>query len=205
MSAYHPALYPGGIFHILSHAVGNELLFRNDENYRFFLAKYNQYISPVADTYCYCLLPNHFHFMIRIKNESAVKEHFSIKKPAKDFSKANVPGFIMERFSNLLNSYAKSYNKVYRRMGSLFVDYLRRVEVNNSNHFGSTVFYIHKNPVHHGCCKKIEDWKWTSYHSLLSNKPTALLRDEVLDWFGSIEKFIEFHKQPIYLKGLENL
>jgi hypothetical protein len=107
----------------------------------------------------------------------------------------------MERFSNLLNSYAKSYNKVYKRMGSLFVDYLRRVEVNSSSQFGSTVFYVHKNPVHHGFSKKIDEWKWTSYHSLLSNQPTLLLRNEVLDWFGGVEKFIQFHNQPINLKG----
>jgi len=203
MSNFYIPLYPGGIFHVLSHAVGNELLFRNDENYRFFLQKYNSYINPIADTYCYALMPNHFHFMIRIKEETAIRTYFQNKKPGKELN--DMPEFIMNCFSNFLNSYAKSYNKVYKRKGALFVDYLRRVEVKNDAQFGSTIFYIHKNPVHHGFCKNISGWNWTSYQSIFSKSPTLLLREDVLDWFGGLEQFIQFHNQPIFLKGAAEL
>jgi len=53
---------PEIFFHIYNHAVGTENLFRNPENYRFFLRKYSQYTAPIWETYAYCLLPNHFHF-----------------------------------------------------------------------------------------------------------------------------------------------
>jgi putative transposase len=205
MQDYHIPLMPGGTYHIISHAAGNELLFRSEENYRFFLQKYAAYIGPVADTNAYALLPNHFHFLIRIKNQASIQAHFKKKKINNDFATTTAPGFIMQCFSNFLNSYAKSYNKVYRRMGALFIDYLRRVEVKSDGQFGSTVFYIHKNPAHHGYCNDLTDWHWTSYKTFLSQSPTMILRNETLDWFGGVERFIDYHNQPINLKGAAGL
>ncbi len=64
---YHQDLIPDKIYHIYSRAVGDEKLFKSDENYRYFLQKFKNYILPIADIYTWTLLPNHFHFMIRIK------------------------------------------------------------------------------------------------------------------------------------------
>ncbi|MEO6136399.1 MAG: transposase [Ginsengibacter sp.] len=200
MPDYHIPLIPNQIYHIFNRAIGDEKLFREDKNYLFFLQKYKQHILPVADTFAYSLLPNHFHFLIRIKDEIQIAALFRSSKK-KEAELELLSGFIMERFGNLFNSYAKSFNKEYSRKGNLFMDTMKRVEVENDAQFGSEVFYVHKNPVHHHYCKKIEDWKWSSYHSLLSNLDTLLLRKEVIEWFGSREKFIEFHRQPIFLKN----
>ena len=86
-------------------------------------------------------------------------------------------------------------------MGSLFMHPLKRVLVLSDHQFSATIFYIHKNAVHHGICSSIADWKNCSYPSFLSNAPTLLMREEVLDWFGDIKQFIEFHQQPIHLKN----
>ncbi|HRP60464.1 MAG TPA: transposase, partial [Vicingus sp.] len=51
-------------YHIYNRANGSEKIFLNEENYLFFLQKYIEYIHPIAETYCYCLMPNHFHFLI---------------------------------------------------------------------------------------------------------------------------------------------
>ena len=106
----------------------------------------------------------------------------------------------MERFSNLLNSYTKSFNKRENRKGALFMDYMKRSIVNTDSDFTSFLWYVHKNAVHHGLTKNVGDWKYDSYQSLLSNAPTNLLRQEVLQWFGNKEKFIAFHQQIIYPK-----
>jgi putative transposase len=58
MQNHHAELFPGGAYHIFNRAIGNEKLFTEEENYRFFLNKYIQYISPVAETLCWCLLPS---------------------------------------------------------------------------------------------------------------------------------------------------
>lgn len=60
-------------YHICNHANGFENLFQNEENMRFFLGRYERYISPIVETYAYALMPNHFHFVIRI---ISLKEYF---------------------------------------------------------------------------------------------------------------------------------
>jgi hypothetical protein len=72
MKNYTPPLECGKYYHIFNHAVGADHLFRNNENDLFFLKKYAQYISPIADTFAYCLMPNHFHFAVRIKDEEDI-------------------------------------------------------------------------------------------------------------------------------------
>jgi putative transposase len=201
MPDYHIPLYPDNIYHILSHAAGNEKLFKEPKNFDFFLKKYCQHITPVADTFCYCLLPSHFHFMIRIKGYDEIEKHFTEKKKDRKFIPEIAPDFIMERFSNWLNSYTKSFNKVYKRKGSLFIDYLRRIEVKKDGQFSDTIFYVHKNPVHHGYCKTITEWPASSYNILTGIESTFLMRDEIIDWFGSMDQFIKFHERPIDLKG----
>ena len=200
MPDYHIPLIPDKTYHIFSRAMGKEKLFFEEDNYRYFLKQFSKYISPVADTFAYNLLPNHFHFMIRVKNNNVIHQEFLKIKKNKKFSVEVVPEFIMERFSNLLNSYTKAFNKKYSRIGGLFIDIMRRVEIIEDSQVGATIFYIHKNAVHHGYVDKISDWRWSSYHSIISNAPTQLVRDEILDWFGGVTPFIKFHKQPIYLK-----
>lgn len=200
MPDYHIPLIPGKTYHLLSRAVGNEQLFREATNYQFFISRFQKHLSPVAHTLAWCLLPNHFHYMIRIKEQAFIKDHFNIIKRNALFTPELAPGFIMERVSNLLNSYTKAYNKMYNRKGALFMDYCRRVEIATETQFGNTLFYIHKNPVHHGYCAKIEDWHWSSYNSFLSDKPTFLCRQAVLEWFGGVKGFTDYHSQPIYLK-----
>ena len=198
---YYVPLLADSIYHITGHAVGNEKLFLTDDNYKFFLKRYNKYITPVADTFAYSLLRNHFHLLIQIKPYAKLLEHYKIIKPHGKEEESWQPDFVMQRFSNLLNSYAKSFNKKNNRKGALFMDYLRRVEVRTDAQYSATVFYIHKNAVHHGYCKLIPDWLWSSYNSMLSNVATKLERQKVLDWFGGAKRFIEYHAQPIYLKN----
>lgn len=114
--------------------------------------------------------------------------------------KDNFPDFVMERFSNCLNSYTKSFNKENGRKGALFMDYMKRSLVRKETDFTNFVWYIHKNAVHHQLAKQIGDWPYDSYRSLLSKASTSLLRDEVISWFGGKEEFIKFHQQAIDLK-----
>jgi len=70
---------PDKIYHVYSHANGNENIFKSDENFRFFLEKYNLYIQPVARTFAYCLMPNHFHFLIQVNTEKKLLEFVANK------------------------------------------------------------------------------------------------------------------------------
>lgn len=216
---YHVPLIADNMYHILSHATGSDDLFIEPNDYNSFLNRFDKYISPVADTFAYSLIPNHFHFQMQIKSYGQL---FDLRMQYKDagfvkggndlidlegpgsllaFEGGWQPKFVMQQFSNMLNGYAKYFNRKYDRKGSLFIDYMRRIEIKSDSQYTGTLFYIHKNPVHHGCCKEISDWKWSSYNTILSQSPTKIQRDKVIEWFGSVEKFIEYHAQPIYLKN----
>ena len=64
----HPLLRPCQYYHVYNRGINGEDLFREERNYRYFLEKYAQYIEPVAETYAYCLLGNHFHLLVRIRD-----------------------------------------------------------------------------------------------------------------------------------------
>lgn len=187
-------------YHIYNHANGSENLFRTAENYRFFLEKWGKYIAPVADTYAYCLMPNHFHALIRIKGEEKLKIAFRITDLT---GFENLSGLISKQFSNLFNSYAKAYNKQYNRKGSLFNRPFKAKQITSDAYLTRVIFYIHHNPLHHGFTRHIADWPHSSYHTVVSDKLTRIKRKEVQDWFGGKQALEKFHNQAI--KELENL
>jgi REP element-mobilizing transposase RayT len=181
-------------YHIFNHAVGNENLFRNDDNFRYFLKKLDEHTTNIWDIYAYCLMPNHFHCLVKIKS---MEELQKLPKFLGDVHK-----FVMQKLSNLLNAYAKAYNIRYNRKGALFLDFTKRIAVKDDNYFTSLINYIHQNPVHHGFCKDAEEWIYSSYTACLSEKPSKIKRKEVLEWFGDKVTFEQFHKEN--LVGLQN-
>ncbi|MBL6447076.1 hypothetical protein JMN32_12205 [Fulvivirga sp. 29W222] len=182
------------IYHIYTHANGSENLFREDENYYYFLRKYSEYIHPVAETFAYCLMPNHVHLMIRVRGEEELVAFFRSKKPnLQGFQ--NLGGLIRQQFSNLFNGYTKAYNKRYSRKGSLFTPNFKRKPVESDSYFTALIAYIHNNPVHHGFVKNAEEWRHSSYHGYLLDKRTKIAREEGLQWFGGKEEFVTVHQQ----------
>ncbi|RYD74953.1 MAG: hypothetical protein EOP53_17355 [Sphingobacteriales bacterium] len=201
MNNYHQKLLPEKIYHLFSRAIGSEKLFLTDDNYLFFLQKLKLHTSPVCKIYCYSLLPNHFHLLAKIDDEDTIIQQFQLlKRREYNAQLDNISDFIMERFSNLLNSYTKAFNKKYNRKGALFMDYLKRSEVKTDTDLTSFVWYIHKNAVHHHLTKYIGEWPYDSYRSLLSNSQTSLLRNELLSWFGNKDLFVDFHQQQVHPK-----
>jgi hypothetical protein len=77
--------------------------------------------------------------------------------------------------------------------------YLQPVKI--LSHLPTVIHYIHKNAVHHGFSKNFTDWPWSSYHELANDTSTWLDREFVINWFGGVEKFRDFHQQPIAVKA----
>ena len=67
---YHTKFEEGKFYHVYNRSVDKKVMFRNADNYRYFLVKYDQYLSGVVDTYAYCLLGNHFHLLVRVQDLS---------------------------------------------------------------------------------------------------------------------------------------
>ena len=64
-------------YHIYNHGVGGRDLFADTNNYEYFLALYDKHLSPVVETYAWVLMKNHFHLLVRIKEESEVVVSFT--------------------------------------------------------------------------------------------------------------------------------
>ncbi len=147
----------------------------------YFLTLYEKHIEPIADTYAYCLMRNHFHLLVRIKETSQVLKTCEVHNPS-------------QGFANFFNAYAKAINKAYGRTGSLFEERFGRIPVTNTSYFENLIFYIHFNPQKHGFVVDFREWYWSSYHVLIWNGPTNLQRDEVQCLFGGVRGFEEFHR-----------
>jgi putative transposase len=192
---------PEGYYHLFNHAIGDENLFRNNGNYQYFLTKFGQYINPVCKVYAYCLMPNHFHFLIQVKKKAILEQYYLEKFPTSINPSIDYNKLVMQQFSNMLNGYAQAYNKMFVRKGALFIDYLRRKQVADDAYFIRLVHYIHNNPVHHHFCSSMEDWTYSSHQTMLSEKSTNLERESVLEWYGGALAYKDFQLHAVELQN----
>ena len=204
-------LQPNCSYHIFNHANGFENIFIEDENYRFFLEKYQQYILPIAETYAYCLLPNHFHLVVRIRRKEVIEEVYRNFKSTNfskfpNFGKVENSGkveitdniieqFISNQFANLFSCYTQSFNKVNKRRGSLFLKNFRREPIENKAYFLNAVIYTHRNPVHHAFCDRYTDWSYTSFCEIKERNSQMIEVEKLLRMFGGRDSFIDLHEQ----------
>lgn len=171
-------------YHIYNRGINGEDLFQETTNYEYFLALYTEHIDLIAETYCFCLMKNHFHFLIKIKSEQELA----------NYSKRH----ISQSFSNLFNAYTKAYNKKYNRHGSLFERPFKRKSINNEKYLVNLICYIHNNPVHHGFCEHPIEYPWSSYISCVSRKTTKIKREKVILLFDDLENFKYVHSSKFY-------
>jgi REP element-mobilizing transposase RayT len=171
-------MQPDRFYHYYNRANGNEKLFVEEKNYQYFLQLLRKYIPPVADIYSYCLLPNHFHLVLKTKDESELPEEIRTGKR-----------LLRHHFSNLFNAYCKAFNKTYNRRGSLFQKHPKHLEIDNNRYLREVILYVNCNAPHHNICEA-EYYAHSSYHSLLSDSKTALRRDKVIELFGSREELL---------------
>ncbi|MBC7494331.1 MAG: hypothetical protein H7221_04925 [Flavobacterium sp.] len=200
MEIKEPIVY-GNYYHIYNRGNNSCDIFLDNNNYVHFLNLYSKYIEPIAETYAWCLLKNHFHILVRIKEESEINpkdlSYRTIKKPTViDPSR---------QFSHFFNAYTQAINKRHKRTGSLFEGTFERKLVTSEKYFQQLIYYIHNNPVHHGFVKLASLYPWSSYNTVISHKFTKLKREQVVEKFGDLENFIFYHNQNQNLKEIEGL
>jgi putative transposase len=202
----------GQFYHIYNCGINGEAIFRETANYKHFLRQYKKYITPIADTYAWCLMGNHFHLLIRIKEEKEIgfyvplnadrpKDSVRFKTISEiDLSESEGPDRVTSKvpnptkhLSHLFNAYCKYFNLLYHRHGSLFERPFKRILIDNETYLGNLVVYIHNNPVHHGFCNHAFEYAWSSYLANDSEIITMENRKEVFEWFGGKNEFETAH------------
>ncbi|MFH1320776.1 MAG: hypothetical protein ABII90_09010 [Bacteroidota bacterium] len=104
---------------------------------------------------------------------------------------------LSHQFGNLFNSYTKAFNKQNNRKGPLFYPNFKRKQITTERYLRKLIIYIHRNPIEHEFASKINEWRFSSYNTLVSNKPTMLKREQVIEWFDDLDNFKFCHQKPL--------
>ncbi|MCB4791878.1 MAG: transposase [Elusimicrobia bacterium] len=166
----------GGLYHIITRGNNRKEIFKEDNDYSAFqdsLLKIKEKTS--FKLYAYCLMPNHFHLLMRVKTIST--------------------SVIMQR---LLTSYTKYYNRKYKKIGHLFQGRYKAILCEKDSYLLELVRYIHLNPYRAGLVKKPVEWSWSGHKEYLGpgDKKTLDI-NEVLGMLSSnfkqaVVKYSEF-------------
>ena len=199
-------LVPNEYYHIFNRGVAKMQIFNNFFDYnRFYKSMlYYQIEGPkpryslfmpetlkldstkkIVEIVSYCLMPNHFHFLVRQITE----------------------GGITEFISKLSNSYTKYYNIKHRRIGPLLQGDFKSVHIESNEQLIHLSRYVHLNPVVGYVTRDLETYRWSSYLEYVTTQEKNVCdKDVVLNQFQSKEGYREFVKDHLdYADRLEQL
>lgn len=167
-----PEYYPDGVYHTFNRGSHRVSIFREPDNYLFVLRKLKHYLGQLDLTLlAYCLMPNHFHFLIRQDG-------------------AQPAGMLSQR---VFNSYSKAFNKRYQHSGTLFEGPYRVKHVVQTKHLLHLCRYIHANPVKDGLVALPADWPYSNYQEWVGLREGTLVDRAFVDqYFKSPAEYIEF-------------
>ncbi|NUN70986.1 MAG: transposase [Bacteroidetes bacterium] len=163
---------PHHCYHIYNRGNHRETVFIEEYNYIHFLRRLRKYLPPDKITIlAYCLMPNHYHLLIEIREECDVSN----------------------MMKNLIISYTKAINLRYNVVGHLFQGRFHSKEVDSERYLLTLIRYIHNNPVAAQLVSKREEWKYSSYAEYLGIRENSISSPgRVISLFSSIEEFTVF-------------
>jgi REP element-mobilizing transposase RayT len=186
MQRYTDVFDPGYIYHVFNRAVGFDKLFYADKNYLYFLDLLKKGPEKHFNLITYCLLPNHFHLVLQIKDSTD-------------------PGSVSESFRRFGISFSQAINKQQRRKGSLFMKPIKRKRVTDEKYLKELILYTHLNPVHHGVDKDYKNYRWSSYQNIVKGTMNTVSNGIIEQYFGDIENFEFVHDQRRGFEGIQDL
>ena len=159
-------------YHIYNQGNNREQIFYEDADYLEYLNLFRKYVLPNCDVLAYCLMPDHFHFLIHATVSCAKSK--------------TIGNIILSELSNgfrlLQSHYAQYVNKKNNRSGSLFRQKIKAKSMaDGDSNYGFIAFqYIHQNPLKAGLVSLLENWKFSSFpdyagqrHGTICNKQKA--------------------------------
>ena len=185
-------LEKGKLYHIFNQGNNKQKVFFEPDNYTFFLQKLRIHVLPFADILAWCLMPNHFHLMVYVKDLEVEFLFENDEKKRKTFNK---------ELGVMLRSYTNAFNKRYNKSGSLFRSRTKAECVNCNDKVALSFFknsgvtlinisnpeleypqvcfnYIHQNPTKAGLVRKDEDWDYSSAKDYVGLRKGTLVNKE---------------------------
>lgn len=147
--------FPENYYHLYNRGNDGQRIFREPENYHFFLRQLRKYLTQVAaQLTAYCLMPNHYHALVYLEG-------------ARDFSN------VLRGFTT---SYVKSFNRWHGRVGHLFQGNTKSKLVGQDEYLIHLCRYIHLNPVEARLVDLPERWKYSDYCEWITDKAPSSSR-----------------------------
>ena len=182
-------------YHIFNRGNNRENIFIEEPNYSYFMRLYGQYIPPVAETWAFCCLRNHFHLFVKIRSRSEISDAMAVFSPEEEHRLLHTPS---RHFSNFFNAYSKAVNRVYHRTGSLFQHPFKRKAVADPRYFRRVITYIHQNPQRHGLVSDYREWPFSSFHSYRAKEERPIVGDVIPRFFQDSKEYRKIHSQKTY-------
>lgn len=167
MSRKRREWYPGAIYHIMHRGIRRKEIFSYDDDYLIFITYLMSELKRYNCTlHAYCLMSNHVHLLLQTSDEE-------VWKPMK----------------NLAHNYAQYFNSRYSYCGHLFEGRYVSCLVRDDTYFLQTSRYIHLNPVKAHMVAKPEDYRWSSYRTVIGLGSDGITKAEkTLSYFKSPDK-----------------
>ena len=147
------AVIADNLYHVFNQGNNRQTIFLDQLDYFHFLKLVRRFVVPNSEILAYCLMPNHFHFLLYMNEKSA---------QAKKLGSLEVQE-ITNAFRLLLSSFSAIQNKNYDRSGSWFRQRTKFELVEKDQYSQRAFHYIHQNPVRAGLVKKQQDWEFSSF------------------------------------------
>jgi len=168
-------IYSNALVHVFNRGSRKELLFFGEHDYSRFLSRLKEYSTETGNKIVqYCLLPNHFHLLVRVKDSKSLST-------------------MMQR---LAISHSRYLIYRYNLVGSIFQNRYKTVVVDSDSQLAILSRYIHRNPREFfSSVAAIRHYPWSSYRSYISDVDYLISRkekDAILDIFRSIKEYQDF-------------
>jgi len=192
-------------YHIYNRTNNKEKLFLSDENRSYFLKRFSYYLMPYQYSHAYALMGNPFHFCIKIKPQQEIETYLNqlpesehtvaIYKYLESYDKESaINNLIIGQYQRFFISYAQAYNKMYNRKGNLLNKNFKKSVFDPDEKFKYMQYYLHHNARKHNVIHDFKAYKWTSYHEILSGDSKLIDVAFVINRFGDLDSYIEFHE-----------
>ena len=209
---------PGQYYHVVFKSIDGILLFRDENDYAVFLERLAQFTGFVFDTWAYCQLSNHAHFIIKINSLESVLKSIAVTDKTKQTSAmtklllhSNDSGVFDTMLERQMNSFMVSYanfckNK-YHHHGGLFQRPFKRIQIDTDAYLQMAIIYVHANTVKHKTFNNYKTYGHSSYGAIIKSNRFYCATTAVLGFFGGLDKFVLLHEEQInyyYQKGFPN-
>ena len=170
----------GQYYHIYNRGCNKEQIFFNEENYRYLLRKIKEtYEKAGVDMIAYCLMPNHYHLLVRQGGE--------------------IPLSSWLRY--VFNGYTQAINIEQNRSGTLFQGRAKHILIDTEAYLMHVARYIHRNPVEAGLVSLPSEWLYSNYLEWVGEREGVLVnRELVKEYFprpSDYRKFVEEYKRDV--------